>query len=218
MSFQVRVCIDTDNVNKETNESDNCISRIIGFPYEYEFELYATAAEWRSGNDLLKWPMTPAEPHGSAFLSNYRLEDGQFHHGALAIYPPQAANSSIQGLFGEPAEPVTAGKQFVQERPLYDLVVPDQVKFTTKMAFREGAQTDGVTFSFGYIEPSLNLVWMKTVNVKYDGTAKDLEIDLGALAGQKVKFVFKVEAGASAQDDWFTLIDPMIVSKTYQYQ
>jgi hypothetical protein len=218
LSFQVRVCIDTDDANKETNENNNCISKIIGMPYKYDFELYATSAEWRSGNDLLKWPMPPDEPHGSAFLSNYRLEDGLFHHGSLAIYPPHAANSSIQGLFGNPAQPETAGKQYMIQKPLYDLVVPTQCKFTTKMAFREDADTDGVTFSFGYIEPGLNLVWMKTANVKYDGNLKEFEVDLGALAGQKLKFLFKVEAGSSAQDDWFTLIDPMIISKEVQYQ
>jgi len=218
MSFQVRVCVDTDNANKETNENNNCLSKVIGLPYKYDFELYATSAEWRSGNDLLKWPMPPAEPHGSAFISNYRLEDGLFHHGSLAIYPPQAANSSIQGLYGEPARPENVGKEFVVQVPLYDLTVPTQCKFTTGMAFREGAQTDGVTFSFGYVEPSLNLVWMKTANVKYDGTVKNFEVDLGALAGQKVKYLIKVEAGPSAQDDWFTLIDPMIITKKVQYQ
>jgi hypothetical protein len=162
--------------------------------------------------------MSPGEPHGSAFLSNYRLEDAQFHHGALAMYPPQAANSSIQGLFGDPSQPETAGKQYFVQKPLYDLVVPTQCKFTTKMAFRENANTDGVIFSFGYIEPSLNLVWMKTANVKYDGNLKEFEVDLADLAGKKVMFLLKVEAGPSAQDDWFTLIDPMIVSKEVQYQ
>jgi hypothetical protein len=162
--------------------------------------------------------MSPGEPHGSAFLSNYRLEDGQFHHGALAIYPPLVANSSIQGLFGEPAKPETAGKQFIVQEPLYDLTVPTQCKFTTRMAFRENTKTDGVTFSFGYIEPGLNLVWMKTASVKYDGKVKDFEVDLGDLAGQKVKFLLKVDAGGSAVDDWFTLIDPMIISKEIQYK
>lgn len=210
LSFEVSVCLDTDNVNKETNENNNCLSKIIGLPYKYDFTLYATTAEWRRGNDLLRMPMAPSEPKGAVFESNYRLEDGQFHHGALAIYPPQAGNGFIQGLYGNPAKPETE-RRFYPEQQLFDLELPTMTKFTTKMAFRENAKTDGVTFSFGYIEPSLNLVWLKTANVKYDGKLKDFEVDLAALAGKKVKFLIKVEAGASGQDDWFTLVDPMIV-------
>jgi len=212
-TYRVTVCINTDNANKETSTANNCLSKIIGMPYKYDFEIYATSAEWRVGNDLRKWPMSPNDPHGSAFMSNYRLEDGLFHHGVLAVYPPHDPNSSLQGLFGDPSRPETLGKQFIIERPLYDVTVPAMAKFVTKMAFREDAKTDGVTFSFGYIEPSLNLVWMKTANVKYDGKVKDFEVDMSSLAGKKVKFLIKVETGASGQDDWFTLIDPMITQK-----
>jgi hypothetical protein len=149
--------------------------------------------------------MAPTDAHGAAFLSDYKLEDGQFYRGALAMYPEHASNGSIQGLFGEPYS-----KYLYSGITIKDIEVPPNVRFTAKVGFREGAKTDGVTVSFGYLEPSLNLVWLKTANVRYDGKLDDFQVDLSSLVGKKVKFILKVDAGNSWGDDWLTWVAPMI--------
>jgi hypothetical protein len=67
-----------------------------------------------------------------------------------------------------------------------------------------------VTVSFGYFEPSLNLVWLKSAKVQYDGKLDDFQVDLSSLVGKKVKFILKVDAGNSWEDDFFTLVGPKI--------
>jgi hypothetical protein len=204
-SVLVRVCLDTEDTTKESNEANNCMEKPLGMPYVFDFALYATTAEWKSGNDPLKWPMAPTDVHGAAFISNYRLEDGQFYSGALAMYPKHVSNGSIQGLFGEPYS-----KYAYSGITTKDIEMPPDAKFTAKVGFKEGAKTDGVTVSFGYFEPSLNLVWLKSAKVQYDGKLDDFQVDLSSLVGKKVKFILKVDAGNSWEDDFFTLVGPKI--------
>jgi len=204
-SVHIKVCVDTDNATKESNETNNCFEKVLGMSFVYDFTLYATSAEWMRGNEQLKWPMAPTNDRGAAFISNYRLEDGQFYDGALAMYPPHQSNSSIQGTFGVPYSKTPYSAVILQE-----VQIPVLAKFTAKVGFREGAKTDGVTVSFGYVEPNRNLVWLKTMKVNYDGKLDNFEVDLSSLAGQKVLFILKVEAGNSWQDDWLTWVEPRI--------
>jgi hypothetical protein len=53
-SMHVRVCLDTENATAESSEANNCLEKVIGMPYVFDFALYATSAEWKSGNDPLK--------------------------------------------------------------------------------------------------------------------------------------------------------------------
>jgi len=205
-SMHIKVCVDNENATKESNETNNCLEKIMGDPFVYDFTLYTTSAEWVSGtNDNLRWYMAPTDVQGAAFPSDYRLEDGQFYHGALAMYPRHQSNASIQGTFGEPYS-----KTPYSAVSLREVTIPELAKFTAKVGFRDGAKTDGVTVSFGYIEPNRNLVWLKTMKVSYDGKLDNFAVDLASLAGQKVLFILKVEAGNSWEDDWLTWVEPRI--------
>ncbi|MBM3154378.1 MAG: hypothetical protein FJ008_03490 [Chloroflexi bacterium] len=205
LTLTAKVCIDTENTTKESNETNNCLEKVMGQPFVYNFILYATTAEWMSGNDKIQWYLSPTNEKGAAFPSNYKLEDGQFYHGALAMYPPHKSNGTIQGTFGQPYSDNPYTPAAIQE-----IKIPELAKFTAKVGFREDAKTDGVTVSFGYVEPNRNLVWLKTMKVNYDGKLDNFEVDLSSLAGQKALFILKVEAGASWQDDWLTWVNPRI--------
>ena len=203
---QVKVCVDVEDATKESDELNNCRTAWVGATYEFDFVKYAHIAIWRSGVGVLKWPMIGGDSKGAAFLSKYPLEDGKSYPNTLATYPQQVAFGSLQGTFGEPLT-----KQLGLESELKEIEVPKMAKFSAKVGFKKDAnKTDGVTVSFGVVDPSGSVVILRSVKVLYDGMLDVVEADLGALAGQKVFFVLRVEAGNSWEDDSLIWVDPKV--------
>jgi len=203
---QVKVCVDVEDATKESNEFNNCLTAWVGATYEFDFVKYAHVATWRSGAGVLKWPMVGGDSKGAAFLSKYVLEDGRTHSNTLAMYPQRVVFGSIQGTFGAPYT-----KQWGLEGGTKEVELPPDCRFSAKVGFKEGAtKTDGVTVSFGIVDPSGSIVVLKSMKVGYDGMLDVVEADLGALAGQKVFFVLRVEAGTNWEDDYLIWVDPRV--------
>ncbi|MBM3172129.1 MAG: hypothetical protein FJZ85_00115 [Chloroflexi bacterium] len=206
---KIKVCADVNDDVKESDELNNCNSIVLGFLGGFDFVEQAHQAVWRSGAGLLKWPMVASDSKGAAFLSKYALEDDRSYPNALAMYPQQVPFGVIQGTFGEPVT-----KQYGMEAQTREFVVPQKAKFSAKVGLRKDAsKTDGATVSFGIMDPSGSLVVLRSLKVVYDGMLDVVEADLGALAGQKVFFVLRVEAGPSWEDDYVVWIEPVVIQE-----
>lgn len=203
--FNVKVCADGNNAVDESAERNNCTTEVWGPTLSYDFVEKAHLAEWRSGAGRLKWPMVASNRKGAAFLNPGALEDGKTYAYTLATYPEQSSHGSIQGTFGE-------SYSKLGETRIGEMEVPDGARFTALVGFKEGATaTDGVTVAFGYVDPSGSVIFFQELDVYYDGLLDVYEVDLISLAGQKVYFIMRVEAGESWEQDWLVWVDPKIV-------
>jgi hypothetical protein len=203
---EAKVCVDLEDTTKESDELNNCYSALLGPTAEFDFVQYAHIATWRSGVGVLKWPMVGGDSRGAAFLSNYALEDGRSYSNTLATYPQQTSFGSIQGTFGAPYT-----KALGLESQIRELQLPPKAKFSAKVGLKKDAsKTDGVTVSFGIVDPSGSIVVLKSLKVVYDGMLDVIAADLGALEGQKVFFVLRVEAGSNWEDDYLIWVEPKV--------
>jgi len=208
VTYQTKVCVDVDDAVEESNEGNNCGGQILGQTFSYDFMENAHLAEWRSGAGELKWPMVAGDTKGAAFPDHSALEDGMAYANALATYPRQASGGSIQGTFGSIRSKLKATTYIAEVR------VPEGAKFTAMVGFKEGAtSTDGVTVAFGYVDPSGAVIFLKKLDVYYDGLLDVLEVPLSGIAGEEVFFVLRVEAGESWEQDWLVWVEPKIVQE-----
>jgi len=211
-AVQVRVCVDVDDATKESDEFNNCLSRLFGNLFIYDMSKNAHQAVWKSGYGTLKWPMVGGDTKGAAFLSKYMLEDGKKYDNALAMYPRQASLGTIQGTFGEPDT-----RQLGVESGMKELLLPPNCKFSARVGFKEGSdKTDGVTVSLNVLEPSGFIKVLRSMQVGYDNKLDLFEVGLGAYAGQKVMLILRVEAGQSWEDDNLVWINPIITQELQQ--
>ena len=205
VTYKAKVCVDVDDAVEESNEGNNCGGLILGETFSYDFMDNAHLAEWRSGAGELKWPMVAGDAKGAALFSHSALEDGTGYAKALATYPRQASGGSIQGTFG------SIRSKFYATTDIAEVRVPEGAKFTAMVGFKEGATaTDGVTVAFGYMDPSGAIVFLKRLDVYYDGVLDVLEVPLSGIAGEEVYFVLRVEAGESWEQDWLVWVEPKI--------
>jgi hypothetical protein len=153
--------------------------------------------------------MVGGDSKGAAFFSNYALEDGRSYPNTLAMYPQQVAFGSLQGTFGAPYT-----KELALESVIKEVELPPDCRFSAKVGFKKDAsKTDGVTVSFGVVDPSGSIVILKSVKVLYDGKLDIVEADLSSMAGKKVFFVLRVEAGPNWEDDYLIWAEPKVYQK-----
>lgn len=211
-AVEVKVCADADDATKESDEFNNCYTKLLGDVFTYDMPKNAHQAIWKSGYGTLKWPMVGSDSRGAAFLSNYLLEDGRGYGNTLAMYPQQVNFGSIQGTFGEPST-----KQLGMESGIKEMMLPSNCKFSAQVGFKEGSvKTDGVTVSFGIVDQSGLVNVIKSMPVMYDGKVDLFEVSLGAYANQKVMFVLRVEAGQGWEDDNLVWVNPVVTQSLQQ--
>jgi len=211
-AIEVKVCVDTDDATKESDEFNNCYIKLQGNVFTYDMPKNAHQAIWKSGYGTLKWPTVGSDSRGAAFLSNYQLEDGRSYGNTLAMYPQQVSFGSIQGTFGEPSQ-----KQLGMESGIKEMVLPPNAKFSARLGFKEGSsKTDGVTASFGIVDQSGLVNVIKSMPVMYDNKLDLFEVGLGAYANQKVMLVLRVEAGQSWEDDNLVWVNPIVTQELQQ--
>jgi len=204
----VKVCADAENAIVESDEGNNCSTKIWGLTFTYDFVEKAHLATWKSGAGKLKWPMVAGDTKGAAFTRGAWLEDGKSHSNALSMYPQQVSHGSIQGNYGD------FYTDDVWRPSVREIVIPEMAKFTAKVGFKEGATgTDGVTVIFSLEDTSGALVVLKKLDVYYDGVLDVYEVDLSHMAGEKVYFILRVEAKDSSEQDWLVWVDPKIVQE-----
>ena len=206
--FNTKVCADAENAIVESDEGNNCSTKIWGPTFTYDFVEKAPLAAWKSGAGKLKWPMVAGDTKGAAFAHGAWLEDGRSHSNALSMYPQQVSHGSIQGNYGD------FYTDDIWRPSVREIVIPQMAKFTAKVGFKEGATaTDGVTVIFSLQDTSGALVVLKKLDVYYDGVLDVYEVDLSHMAGEEVYFILRVEAKESSEQDWLVWVDPKIVQE-----
>ena len=189
LNRQVRVCADGKNEAKEGNKNNNCLTRIWGILLDYDMLPLAHLATWR--NSAGEMPAFGSE--GSATGAYIKLGDG-----GLEMVPQQAPQGWIQGYWGmfsvdpEFKTPVTAAIQ-----------LPPQTHLKLRVGLAGNAQgSDGVTFKVGMRDLSDTVNFLPGRKMTVPGQFEDWDIDLSDYEGQKVLIVLRVEAGATAANDF----------------
>lgn len=188
-SHIIKICADAKSEVNESNETNNCLTRIWGLLFNYDLPQVAHQATWKNGSGEV--PMFGVESSKSG--AYIKMGDG-----GLELVPEQVPNGWIQGYFGFFYTDKDSGKT-----QSCAIRVPPKTKFVAKIGLAENAQgSDGVTFKFGIRDTSdtLNLLPGKTMT--QPGKYEDWEIDLSEYEGQKVYFVLRVDAGSNPDKDY----------------
>ena len=197
IAINIKICADADNAIAESDEDNNCGSMNYGAGFSYSFVDNAHLATWRSGAGKLKWPMVSSSSKGAAFV----------HTDTLYTYPEQVSQGGELGTFGE------VYSKYGETR-IREIEIPRDAKFTARVGFKDGAAaTDGVRVAPGYVDNTGSVVLFPKIDVYYDGELHPYEVDLSDMAGEKVYFVLKVEAGESGEQDWLMWVEPKIVQE-----
>jgi hypothetical protein len=195
--FDVKVCADAENDIEESDKSNNCLVKIWGQTFTYDFVKNAHFAEWRNGTGELKWPMAASDSKGAAYVQG----------STLVMCPQQVSNGWILGRFAD-------FYSDLGETRSRELEVPKYARFTAKVGFKEGnVSTDGVRVGLGYVDATGSVVLFPKIDVYSDGTLRVYEIDLSQLAGEKTEFILWVEAKDSAMGDCIMWVEPKIVQE-----
>ncbi len=196
--YEVKACADINSSVEESNEDNNCLKKVWGETFTYDFVKNAHFARWRSSAGDLKWPMV-ATNKGAAYLL----------YDTLVMCPEAVSNGWIMGRFAE-----YYVKYFGQETTSREITVPENARFTCKVGFRPGdVSSDGVRVALGYLDATGSLVLFAKMDVYSDGIMHDYEVDLSGLAGFKTEFILWVEAKDSPQGDCVCWAEPKIVQK-----
>lgn len=205
----LKVCVDAENELAEINEGNNCDYIVWGPTFIYDFVKNAHLAIWRSSFGELKWPMVGGDTRGAAFFNHQPLEDGTGYADALAMYPQQAQFGSIQGNFGE-----LYAEFSNQQTRLREITVPPGARFSAKVGYVKGSEgTQGDTVSFGIVDQSGSLVFLKMLDIRYNGVLDDISVDMSNLATKKVYFVLRVESKGNGTNDQVVWVEPKITLK-----
>ncbi len=154
--FNVRVCADAGNDIEESDKGNNCLTKIWGQTFTYDFVKNAHMAKWRSGAGELKWPMVASDKKGAAFLL----------YNTLVMCPEPVSNGWIMGRFAEYYTPYFGAQTTSRE-----IVIPEMAKFTAKVGFKQGdSSTDGVGVALGYLDATGSVVLFPKLEVYSDGT------------------------------------------------
>lgn len=198
-TFTVKVCANTGNDVEEINEDNNCLTKIWGQTFTYDFVQNAHMAEWRSSSAVITWPKFAGNQQGSAYSEG----------NALITCPEQVSNGWIQGKFGDfyydPGSKTTRSRV---------LEVPENARFIAEVGFKQGVtSTDGVKIALGYVDEAGGIVLFPEMELYPGETSRDYTVDLSYLAGKKTEFVLRVEAKNSPEGDCVKWKDAKIVQE-----
>jgi len=197
--FDVRACADGGSNIEESSKDNNCLTKIWGHTFTYDFVKNAHLAKWRSSAGDLKWPMVSYDNKGAAYLL----------YDTVVMCPEPVSNGWIQGRFAD-----FYIKYYGQETTSRELVVPENARFTARVGFEPGkVSTDGVRVALGYLDATGSVVLLPKMDVYSDGTMRPYEVDLSSLAGKKTEFILWVEAKDSPQGDCVRWAESKIVQE-----
>src|SRR5215207_278917 len=150
----------------------------------YDFVANAPYAQWKSGAGLIPFPGTSGDSRGFAYqVNNPHLEDDSLDAASgLLTVPQNKFNGYIQATYPEFQ---------VQQR--------DRLQTLVNCEF--GATGCYVTFRVDYLLPNGVQRTLWAWKEAYDKRFYRANLDLSALAGQKVRFVFMLLATGSAGGD-----------------
>lgn len=189
LNHNIKVCADAKAEINETNENNNCFRKNMGIMMKVDLLQVAHLARWVTSEGEV--PQFGAE---TSTAGAYIPLSG----GGLETVPPQVPHGWIQGVFGffyvdsETKAPKSA-----------PVVVPAKGKFISRIGLAAHAKSsDGVTFKIGMRDMSDNLNFLQEKKMTVPGKFETWEIDLSDYEDQKAYFIMRVEAGASAVDDF----------------
>jgi hypothetical protein len=197
--FTVRVCADAGNGIEESDKDNNCLTKIWGQTFTYDFVQNAHLAEWRSSAAIVTWPKFAGNQPGAAYLEG----------NALIMCPEQASNGWIQGRFADfyynPGTKTTRSML---------ITVPENARFTAQVGFKTGAtSTDGVVVALGYLDEAGGIVLFPKIELYPGDKSRAYTIDLSNLAGKKTEFILRVEAKDSPEGDCVRWVEPKIIQE-----
>jgi len=196
--FDVKVCADVDNDIEENDEGNNCLIKILGLTFSYDFAQNAHFATWRNGTAELKWPMVASDSKGAAYVQG----------STLIMCPQKVSNGWISGRFADFYSDLGQTRSRALEVPKY-------ARFTARVGIKlidGSSSTDGAKVGLGYIDATGSMVLFPKMDVYGDGPLLTYEIDLSHLAGQKTEFLLWVEANDSP-GDCVMWVEPKIIQE-----
>jgi len=197
--FNVKVCANAGDVIEEIDKDNNCLTKIWGQTFTYDFLQNAHLAEWRSGASVITWPKFAGNQPGSAYMEGT----------ALVMCPEQVSNGWIQGRFADfyynPGTDTTRSSL---------LEVPKNARFSAEVGFKSGVtSTDGVGIALGYLDEAGGIVLFPKMELYPGDKSRAYTVDLSPLAGKKTEFVLRVEARGSPEGDCVRWVEPKIVQE-----
>ena len=202
-AVNIRICVNADAACIESDETNNCLEHNFGKLLNINLVHYAYNARWQSENITLKWPILKDSNAGLACISTAQLGNGETYPEALLVSPPPGGGW-IQGTFG-----------LIQGTPpaLEPFYIPHKCKLTCKMGLtRDTLVPGGVRFMVGLLQGS-EITYFPPVTIDSANKIEAYEVDLGKLAGTKVKFVFRVESGGPWQQGSAAWIEPVLIQE-----
>jgi hypothetical protein len=198
-TFNVKVCADAGNGIEESDKDNNCLTKIWGQTFTYDFVQNAHLAEWRSSAAIVTWPKFVGNQQGAAYV------DGN----AVIMCPEQVSNGWIQGRFASyyynPSTQTTRGSL---------IEVPENAKFTAKVGFKSGsASINGAGIALGYLDEAGGVVLFPKMNLYPGDSSRVYTVDLSDMAGKKTEFILRVEAKDSPEGDCVRWVEPKIVQE-----
>jgi len=189
MNHMVKVCADAKNEAVEISKTNNCMLKLWGSLVDYNLLPLAHLAAWKNG---------------SGGVPDFGVETSQYGayikmgDGGLEMVPEQVPQGWIQGYWGEfytDTDTHTAETAYIK--------IPAKLHLISTVGLAQNATgSDGVTFKLGLrdLSDTTNFLPGKTMTVP--GKFEDWDIDLSDYEGQTVLFILRVEAGASAVNDF----------------
>ena len=150
----------------------------------YDFLANAPYAQWKSGAGIIPFPGTSGDSRGFGYQVNSpHLEDDSLDSApGLLVVPQNKFNGYIQATY-----------------PEFQIQQGDRLQTLVNCEF--GATSCYVTFRIDYLLPNGAQRTLWSWKEAYDRRFYRADIDLNALAGQKVRFVFMLLSSGSAGGD-----------------
>jgi hypothetical protein len=159
----------------------------------YKFVYHYCEAEWRSDAGVLSCPGDEGDPEGFVLkLDAPRLEGRDENEPALYTRPERVEDGWISGRF-----------------PGIDIHEGD--RFETIIGCLHGAEACDVKFRLDYEGRDGFVHTLGTWHEIFDQKIWPISIDLSELAGENVRFIFKVEANGSPEEDRAFWLNPRIL-------
>lgn len=159
----------------------------------YEFANNFCNAEWSNGSNTLPCPGADGDSKGFVLKLNApKMENGATEdEPGLLTYPQDKNNGFISGQF--PSFTVQSGD-----------------RFRTIVNCQHNATKCNVTFRLDY-KVGGNTKTLASWQEVYEGSYYPVDLDLGSLAGQTVKFILVVSANGSSNNDYAIWLNPHII-------
>jgi hypothetical protein len=161
----------------------------------FDLHTRATEANWVSGASTLTFGGPETDANGFVMYRNgQKLEDGSSSAKTLETHPQWVTDGAITGTY--PSYKVVTGEHF--KARIGFLLLSDGTCGAGNVKFQLNYREASASNSLGQ--------WADTC----DGTLKDIDVDLGSIAGRTVQFVLAVVANGSALQDQAVWISPRV--------